>query len=41
MDDVWRNSDGEGATHLNEVLKVCVCILIGLSLEWVGLHHVD
>ena len=33
--------DGNGATHLHEVLEMCICILMGLPIEWVGLHHID
>ena len=33
--------DGEGATHLHEVLQVGIGILMGLLTKWVGLHHVD
>ena len=33
--------DGEGATHLHEVLQVGIGILMGLLTKWVGLHHID
>ena len=33
--------DGEGATHLHEVLQVGIGILMGLPTKQVGLHHVD
>ena len=33
--------DGEGATHLHEVLQVGIGVLMGLPTKWVGLHHVD
>ena len=42
MDCVWRNIlDGEGTTHLQEVLEMGVGVLMRLPTERVCLHHVD
>ena len=41
-DGVYCDSlDGNGATHLHEVLEMCIHVLMGLPTEWVGLHHID
>jgi hypothetical protein len=36
-----HSSDSECAADLQEVLKMSVSILRGLTVEWALLHHVD
>jgi hypothetical protein len=36
-----HSSNGECVADLQEVLKMIISILRGLSIEWASLHHVD
>jgi hypothetical protein len=36
-----HSSDSECAANLQEVLKMSISILRGLTIEWALLHHVD
>jgi hypothetical protein len=36
-----HSSDSESDANLQEVLKMCISVLRGLTAEWALLHHVD